>query len=54
MVILQNEFESLSDEDALKVHASNIETCEKDITKEWDSAYLTVVDEDGYTLRFVS
>ena len=54
MVVLQNEFESPSDEDALKVHASHIEICEKDITADWDNAYLVAVDEHGNISKWIS
>jgi hypothetical protein len=52
-VIFQSEFESKSDEDALKVHTRNIEICERDITEDWDYTYLIVVDEHGNTIRLV-
>jgi hypothetical protein len=53
VVIFQNEFESQYDEDALKVHADNIEICDRDISEDWDIAHLIVTDEQGNIIRFV-
>ena len=53
MTIFENSFEAVSDEEALKVHTSNIEMCEKDITVDWDTAHLIVVGEDGNILKFI-
>ena len=45
LVIFSSYFYAPTEEEAWKIHAQNIAICEKDITSEWDTAYMLNEEE---------